>query len=279
MWKFLHMQILRILPKIFLTRIIGFLARLHLPKFLLKIWIWVFAKIYKIRQDEIAQQEFFCFNDFFGRQLKSECRPIAESPHEIISPVDGRIGAIGNIENQTLFQAKGLFYSLADLVASPEYTTLFNQGNYITIYLSPRHYHRIHSPVDGIVQELSYIPGGLYPVHNFAVHNIVGLFAHNERIITILQHAIIGAVAVIKIGATIVGKIKVTYDTIESKHIQSSIHRHYSDKIYLAKGQELGRFEMGSTVILLFPPQKIKFLDLPLGHELQYGQTIGKIIT
>lgn len=279
MLKFLHLSILHTLPKILLTKFVGFLANIQLPSFILRFWIWIFSKKYHIQQNEIAEQEFHCFNEFFARKLKPECRPIDSEPLHIVSPVDGRIGAMGNMEQATLFQAKGIIYSLADLLAYPAWTPLFDQGSYMTIYLSPSNYHRIHTPIAGTIEEALYVPGGLYPVYPFAVQNIPGLFARNERIITLISHPTVGKVAMIKVGATIVGKTKVTYDTIEAQHTKNPIHRDYHDRnITFAKGQELGRFEMGSTVIVLFPSQKIQFFPFEIGQALQYGQAIGKII-
>ncbi len=273
----LHLTCLKLLPKNLLTVFIGKLANCHFPKFIVKFIIRIFVRIYHVNTQEVEPSDFTCFNEFFIRKLRAECRPIDSSACKIVSPVDGKIGAYGEIVDGTLFQAKGLTYSLEDLVAKAEYAVKFQGGTYITIYLSPRDYHRIHTPVEGTIQEGYYVPGSLFPVHPFAVNNIKNLFAVNERLLTLLYHPKIGDVAVIKVGATVVGKIKVVYDnTLESIHKPSPIHRYYNN-IPIVKGQELGRFEMGSTVILLFPKHKIQWdSSLQINQNLQLGQAIGE---
>ncbi|NUM34280.1 MAG: phosphatidylserine decarboxylase [Candidatus Brocadiae bacterium] len=267
--------ILKILPKNLLSRIIGYFAERKLPACFVRLWIKIFQKIYKIDMKEVETASYKNFNEFFTRSLKKEARPIDGNPQSIVSPVDGVIGCFGKIENNTLFQAKGISYSLQHLVVNQEYAALFQNGLYITLYLSPRHYHRIHCPVAGSLEELFYIPGTLYPVNSFAVKNIPALFTLNERLISLIETPQAGKVAVIKVGATVVGKIKVVYDTLESNQGKKNVVSKKYQGISLEKGQELGRFQMGSTVILLFSNPQIAFSGLETGKEVRFGEKIA----
>ncbi len=224
---------------------------------------------------EVVPCNYKNFNDFFTRQLKQDARLVDNDKDGISSPVDGIIGYFGKIENSTLFQAKGISYSLENLVVNQDYCKLFQNGLYITLYLSPRHYHRIHHPVSGKIEELFYIPGTLYPVNFFAVNNIPALFTLNERLITLVENPDMGKIAVIKVGATIVGKIKVTYDALESNQKQKNVVSKKYHDLFAEKGKELGRFQMGSTVILLFSNDKIHFHGLEQGKELRFGEKIA----
>jgi phosphatidylserine decarboxylase len=273
--KYLHA--LALLPKNILSSLLGNLADLPLPETVVNFFITIFRRYYKIDMTEVAESSFKTWNDFFTRRLRLDCRPIAEGSIKIVSPVDGVVGCFGKIDRNTLFQAKGIPYSLNNLLVNPKYAKLFQNGYYITFYLSPRHYHRIHSPLQGTIEELLYIPGTLYPVNACGVEHIPGIFTLNERLITFLRNEFAGLVAVVKIGATVVGKIKVVYDQIESNRERFSISRKYSG-LLIRKGEELGRFQMGSTVILFFEPGKIMFYSLQLGQEIRFGEAIGEAI-
>lgn len=267
-----------LLPKNLLSRIVGKGANITRPKFIVRLAIYIFRLVYKIDLSQAKEKSFSSFNEFFTRQLQAQYRPLNKDPQTVISPVDGGLGCWGKIENGILFQAKGLEYSLADLLGQkPEYEEFFTEGDYMTIYLSPRHYHRIHSPCSAQVKELYYIPGTLYPVNPFAVQNVPRLFARNERLITLLESETVGKVAVIKVGATIVGKIKVVYDSVESNIGKNLIHKTYED-VSLERGDELGKFELGSTVILLFQKNKIRFPKWKEKQEFLYGEMIAEVL-
>lgn len=268
---------LQLLPKILITRIVGFFTSCKLPSWILQRFIKKFIKSYNINMEESQPAEFKTFNDFFTRAIRPECRPINSIENMIVSPVDGTIAQFGIITNNTLIQAKGIDYPLDKLVVLPEYANYYANGSYITIYLSPSNYHRIHTPADGEIRELLYVPGVLYPVNFFAVQNFPGLFTKNERLLTILDHPQHGKIAVIKVGATIVGKIKVTYDTVEARHTKKIIHKTY-ENIFMKKGDELGRFQMGSTVILLFPPNTIEWENITPGQKIKFGEAIAKFL-
>ena len=272
------LKLLKILPKNAISRIIGRLAQANLPAPVLNWWIRRFIQHYEIEMTEVASQRFASFNEFFTRPLRHECRPIDANPAQVTAPVDGIIASFGTIDHGTLVQAKGIDYSLAALVVAEEYRRIFANGYYLTFYLSPRHYHRIHTPVGGTIEELYYIPGTLYPVNRMAVDHISALFTLNERLLTIVANSMVGRVAIIKVGAMIVGKIKVVYDRVESNKRPTIIHNKYAS-LPIAKGAELGRFQMGSTVILLFEPGSIELADLAIGQEVKFGQAIATVKT
>jgi len=267
---------LRTMPKILLTRCVGYFANASLPQWILRPLIRMFVKIYKIDMSEYQETYFPTFNHFFTRSLRPECRPMEIDPKAIVSPVDGTIAQFGTIQNGQLIQAKGIDYPLKHLVYLSEYEETFQNGKYITIYLSPRDYHRIHTPATIQIHELLYLPGALYPVNHLAVHNIPSLFTINERIISLLQSENNTKIALIKVGATIVGKIKVIYDIIEANHTKEIVHKTYSEQnLLLLKGDEIGQFQMGSTIILLFPPETIEFHTIQIGQKVKLGQTIA----
>lgn len=271
---YLKMCLLLFMPKTMLTRWIGKVAQMRLPKCFLDIFIRIFVRHYHIDMNESSTCNFKTFNDFFTRELHSQSRPIAPDEKSIISPVDGRIAAYGDIRDNVLLQAKGISYPIDKFLMYPPYTERFANGIYVTIYLSPRNYHRIHAPIDGMIKESYYIPGTLFPVNPFAVKNVQGLFTLNERLITIIECATGCHVAVVKIGATIVGKIQVTYDKIVP-HRANFVHKKYA--IHIEKGKELGKFLMGSTVILLFEHNRVRLAEqLCENQEIRLGEIIAQ---
>lgn len=225
--------------------------------------------------------EFTNLLDFFVRELKPEFRPIPLDPSLIVSPVDGVISQIGEIQDGLLIHAKGEDYSLESLLGGQkEYVQPFQGGKFVTIYLSPRDYHRVHMPVDGAISGYSYLPGKLYPVNDLGLRLFPKLFAENERLVTFIQSRI-GTVALVKVGATNVGSIKVTYDQVETnpKAKRLSEHVHYTDKKLLKKGAEVGRFEFGSTVILLFEANQVEWtIPEKIGTKVQMGQPIAQVM-
>ncbi|MCP4298272.1 MAG: phosphatidylserine decarboxylase [Proteobacteria bacterium] len=269
----------KLLPKNLLSRIAGYLADKHLSKGLLLSIIHVYANIYKIRLDElkIPVHEMSSFNQFFTRELKKGLRPIDRGAKSLISPVDGTIAEFGKIESGLLVQTKGILYSLYDLVGDRE-GKLFEGGQYMTIYLSPANYHRIHFPVAGSVKKFSYFSGNLWPVNNFGVNFVGGLFALNERIVTPIECKW-GIVGVVKVGATIVGKIKLNYDSLESNNGQETkLDLPVFPPQVFKKGAELGRFQLGSTVILLFQKNQVLFTNIPREMKVKMGQKLGEFI-
>ena len=253
-----------ILPRNLFSRLCGFVADIRMPRFLLTPFIRIFSRLYGVELTEATQQvsEFRTFNEFFTRQLLPDSRPQDPDPDAVLSPVDGFIGEYGRINDGRLIQAKGLDYRLADLLLDSKRGCLYDSGEFITIYLAPHNYHRIHSMVDGEVREFSYIPGDLWTVSPLGVHHVPNLFARNERLTSYIQTNK-GECALIKVGATVVGRIRVSFDDQISNRLGALAKQHVLKTPYrLERGEEVAMFELGSTVICLFPPGQVELNEL-----------------
>ena len=220
------------------------------------------------------------FNDFFTRELRSDARPIVPGKMTVIFPVDGSISQIGKIESGEIFQAKGRSYDLDALLAGDyEMAENFKDGQFATLYLSPRDYHRIHMPLDGKLIKMTYAPGKLFAVNNHTVKVVEQLFARNERIISYFETAI-GSMAIIMVGAMNVGSMETVWaGEITPTNNRSITITDYNDRqICLKRGDEMGRFNMGSTVIVLFGKNRVHWLPgLQPDQLITMGTTIGKI--
>ncbi|MCE9501719.1 MAG: archaetidylserine decarboxylase [Leptospira sp.] len=278
-FKDFYILVLTLLPKNLISKLFGLLSYIRLPRFIMIPVLKAFSKMYKINVDEAELQiwEYNSLNQFFTRALKAGARIIDSEENAVVSPVDAKVTNFGDINERTLIQAKGNDFSLKDLLGSRKYLDSFINGKFITFYLSPQDYHRIHSPFYGKILGYYYEPGKLFPVNELAVLGIRGLFPKNERLITFLQTEY-GKIAVVKVGASNVGKIRVTYD---NKMVTNSWLRYSKDVSYenvdilIQKGSELGRFEMGSTVILIFERDTFDFGDMTHDEKITYGTTIG----
>lgn len=222
--------------------------------------------------------QYKSFNHFFTRALKPHVRPLTSEPYQLASPVDGNISQLGHIENGTLVQAKGFSYTVADLlggdltIAQP-----FLEGHFLTAYLAPKDYHRVHMPTDGTLSQTTYIPGKLFSVNPRTASEISTLFARNERVVTLFDTPH-GRMAVILVGAMIVGSIETVWaGTIAPPHTHNIKTWHYEQPITLKKGQEMGRFKLGSTVIILFEKNKITWdKALEPTQDILMGQSLGQ---
>lgn len=216
---------------------------------------WFIKKYQVDLSDAVLEnpKNYRSFNDFFTRKLKQNARPIANS--SIISPVDGTISQLGTIKKGQIIQAKNHAFSVQNLLANTAKSHQFEGGQFATIYLSPKDYHRIHAPFDGVLKSMSYIPGTLFSVNQKSTLNTADLFAKNERVICYFKTDF-GEAAVILVGAILVGSIQTTWQgKITPPYQKTPKHFTYqAQKISLKKGEELGNFNMGSTVILLLPP-------------------------
>jgi phosphatidylserine decarboxylase len=214
--------------------------------------------------------------ELFTRRLKPGVRPIDPEPRALVSPVDGRVLVAGRVGEGQLFQAKGRTFSLAALLAEEDAPAVFRGGSYATIYLSPRHYHRIHSPADGEIVGYTHVPGDLFPVNAAAVAHVDRLFARNERLITHLVTPRFGRVEVVKVGATNVGHIKLAYDAEVATNVgaQQLVRRRYPRPLPVARGDELGVFEMGSTVIVVVE-RGLELEAISPQEEVRLGQRLG----
>ena len=219
-------------------------------------------------------------NSFFVRALKPECRPIASGDNELCSPADGTVSQLGKITDGKIFQAKGHSFSLRELIGgSEQHAKQFENGHFSTIYLSPSDYHRVHIPFSGTLKHMIHIPGRLQSVAPIFIEQVPGLFARNERVVSIFDTQV-GPMAVILVGAVNVGSIETVWaGRITPPYGSKVIETQYenNDIVELNKGDELGRFNMGSTVILLFAENQIEWLSsLSHADKVQMGQLIAK---
>jgi len=274
----------RALPKLLLTLLVNKLARvrvLSIKNFLIRS----FVKAYDIDIEEVKQSvpdDFDSFNSFFTRELASGTRPIDAAKDAICSPVDGTISAAGVIENDRIFQAKGIDYSLMELLATDtQDATTYMDGNFATIYLAPYNYHRVHAPLAGRVVKISYVPGNLYSVNEATVTQLPGLFVQNERLVCHLQTdtgpavlVFVGAMNVGSISTRWTGEIRPRKDGVVE---QIGLQQFDSERTF-GKGDLLGWFNMGSTVILLLPPDMATNLeDLDSGQTVRVGEMLGRV--
>lgn len=277
----LTVQALERLPKNMISRAFGAISGVELPKPVQKAVNTSFARLVGVDLDEAQRgpEDYASLNHFFTRALREGVRPLDEAGDDgLISPVDGRLGAFGTVDEGVLLQAKGREYKILDLVDSAQEARRFQGGSFITIYLSPRDYHRIHSPVQGRVSKISYIPGHLFPVNPFAVKNIDELFAVNERLITYLETPKLGRVAVIKVGATCVGRITLSFDPfVTNQRLRRREEFEPQELFEFAPGDELAAFNLGSTVILLIEDPTFKIDEtFGSGDLLRLGQRLGQ---
>ena len=215
------------------------------------------------------------FDDFFTRPLLDGLRPVDERAGVVVSPVDGVVSEVGRAHAGRMIQAKGLDYSVEGLLGDAERARTFLDGSYATLYLAPKDYHRIHAPVAGKVVGYRHIPGAFYPVNQLSVRTVPGLFSINERVISYVESEV-GLVAVVKVAATGVGNISLSYDPrVRSHSGPDGSARSYRPEIDVARGQELGMFHLGSTVIVLFEPGRVE-LELAPGQVVRVGAAIGK---
>ncbi|GAB4293061.1 MAG: hypothetical protein Kow0090_07230 [Myxococcota bacterium] len=277
--KFLAL-LLEAAPKSELSRLSGFYAERVLRGALGQAAIRSFVKLYDIDIEEIEKplSEYRSLAEFFSRGLKPHARLIDSDPKTVVSPADALVSQCGDLCDLTLVQAKGKYYQAEHLLQDSEYARVFKGGKYIVLYLSPRDYHRTHSPLDAEIYAMRYIPGRLFAVNKFGVNNIQSLFTINERLATYLDTKA-GRVAYIMVGAMNVGKIKVVFsDFATNKRNIKPFFREFQNRYRLKKGDEFGRFELGSTVILLFEKGGIEFFDgLEPGARLKVGEAFAKI--
>lgn len=241
--------------------------------------------IYDVELDQAADPEptnYRSFNDFFTRELKPDARPIASGKDALASPVDGVVSQAGKIEQGRIFQAKGHDFTLNELVGGdPKSAGLFADGNFATIYLSPRDYHRIHMPITGTLIKMTHVPGRLFSVSPSTTQNIPRLFSRNERIVNLFDTEA-GPMAMIMVGAIFVSSMDTVWAGTVTPKSRRTTSWEYGRKstaaIKLKRGQEMGRFNMGSTVILLFGKDAIELApELQPEAKLQMGQKVGTI--
>ena len=280
---FLFILIQYLVPQHLLSRLTGRIASTRTAWLKNAIIRW-FIRRYSVNMAEalhVNADDYASFNDFFTRALKEKARPIDDADDILVSPADGVISAIGDIANDLLIQAKGKHFELLELVGGDtEIAEVFREGSFVTVYLSPKDYHRVHMPLAGTLRKMVYVPGKLFSVNQTTSERIHGLFARNERAICIFDTDM-GPLAVILVGAMIVAGI----DTVWSGQITPAKHglsvEDYSSQhpaIQLGKGEELGRFRLGSTVILLAGPGALDWAEgFVENSAVQMGSMLAKL--
>ncbi|WP_227431313.1 archaetidylserine decarboxylase [Psychrobacter sp. I-STPA6b] len=264
-----------IIPQQKLSTAVGKLASSTNP-LIKKTFVHTFAKAYDIHLDEYQRKqldEYESFNDFFTRELAPNARVIDNTDNGIASPADGVISQIGHIDHDQVLQAKGRLYEIGHLLASHEDGRYFQNGNFATVYLAPSNYHRVHMPFDGTLVRTRYMPGTLFSVNNTTADGVLDLFARNERLVCLFETKY-GMTAVVMVGAMIVAGIETvaTGRLSRGQGIQEQTH-----ELVLKKGDELGRFYLGSTAIVIMPEGAgTHWLDeLQHGSVVQMGQLLG----
>ncbi|WP_026431073.1 archaetidylserine decarboxylase [Paracidovorax oryzae] len=239
-----------------------------------------FVARYKVDMSEAENPDiasYATFNDFFTRALRPGARPIADAP--AVCPVDGAVSQFGHIDRDQIFQAKGHRYSTTALLGGDaQEAARFTDGSFATIYLSPRDYHRIHMPCDGRLRRMIYVPGSLFSVNPLTARGVPGLFARNERVVCLFDTPL-GSMALVLVGATIVGSMATAWHgTVNPPRTAGLRQWTYDDgpEVLLRKGEEMGRFMLGSTVVLLFEPGKLRFADTwEPARAVRLGEPMG----
>lgn len=266
------------LPRKLLSRFVGLLVHLKLPLVLRWPLMAGFAKYYKIRLDEAEKSlsQYPSLGEFFVRGLKSHLRPLGSS--WLLHCADSKITQIGEIHEGTAIQAKGRAYSVGKLCQNHDISKDFQSGLFMTYYLCPTDYHRVHSPVSGEVTYAKYIPGDLWPVNDWSTQNISELFCINERVVVKIETEW-GALAAVLVGATNVGFIELAFDaSLKGNQGRPAREKKYAPTVKLSKGEELGRFRMGSTVVLLLD-EKLKQKILSESKSWKPEWLLGKNVT
>ncbi len=275
-----------ILPKHLISRLVGYLAAAKLG-FISHALIKLFIKAYGINMKE-AQHEhaeaYASFNEFFTRPLKDGVRPLVTDDTMLAHPVDGTVSQLGDIEGDQLIQAKGHFYSTEALLGGDKATAApYQNGKFACIYLAPKDYHRIHMPIDGVLREMIYVPGELFSVNPLTAENVPGLFARNERVVTIFDTPV-GPMALVLVGATIVASIETVWAGTVTPPTGKEVFRWQypaegPNSVHLKKGDEMGRFKLGSTVVLTFAKDAVDFLPTNYpGAVTRMGTAFASII-
>lgn len=268
-----------LIPQMTLTRLAGWAANRRLGRVGRSVVRW-FIRHYDVDMHEAIEpsiEAYRTFNEFFTRAIDLSKRPLC-GPEFVASPADGVISQFGHIHDGKLIQAKGHDYALHELLASREKAEqVFANGDFITIYLSPRDYHRVHMPLSGRLTETVYVPGRLFSVSQLTAQYVPNLFVRNERLICHFE-TVDGPIAVILVGATIVGSIATAWGGVEVPPRRKMVHRKtYADGPTIEKGDELGLFQLGSTVIVVFPEGMVSWPErLQCGQKVQVRASIAR---
>jgi phosphatidylserine decarboxylase len=262
-----------------LSRVAARAADLRLPGLLLRALIRAYVRAYRVDLSEAAEplRSYATFNAFFTRRLRDGARPIAADPAVVVSPCDARLQSWGALEEHgRLEQIKGRDYSVAALLGSEDDARDFRRGVHATLYLSPAMYHRVHVPADGRLVAWRYVPGRLFPVNGPSVRRIDGLFTRNERVIVRLDSERFGALAVVLVGAANVGRISLAFTGLRSNTGRPARAERLEPPLTVSRGDELGAFNLGSTVVLLAADPTLLPAGATAGDRVHMGQALWR---
>ena len=282
MYEVLFILFQYVVPKKLISKMIGVLARSEIV-FIKNTFIKTFQMMYDVNMQEACNEDgssYPSFNSFFVRSLKPECRPIDKNINSVISPVDGSVSQLGNVKSGKLIQAKGMYFNLLELLGNnkPIYEKM-KEGMFSTFYLSPKDYHRVHMPLDGKLREMIYLPGKLFSVNSTTSNRVKNLYSKNERLVCIFD-TVRGPMVVVLVGAMIVSGITVNWEDeniFNKGKIQKLMYPTIGKgSVSLKKGDEVGRFMLGSTVVVCFGMNKIHWEDeISIGSVIKMGQSVG----
>jgi phosphatidylserine decarboxylase len=274
----------RIAPKDLLSKVIGWGSRRELPRHLQTLLLRSYARTYGLNcaEAELSIDSYKSLHAFFARRLRQDARALPADENAIVAPSDGTICEAGLASAGRLLEAKGSLFTLANLLADDALAARLVGGPYIVIYLSPRDYHRVHFPMGGKVVSWTHIPGKLFPVGSSSVRREPGLFAKNERFVTVVDGPA-GRYAVVMVAAVGVGHITASYDSEVATHSAgfadiSVRQKRFESPLPVETGQELGIFNLGSTTITIFEPGRVELDDLVSDTQMRMGAAVGRII-
>jgi phosphatidylserine decarboxylase len=259
----------------------GWLAEIPMPWPLLVPVLWAYSKGFGVHRAEVARplRRYRSFNDFFTRELAPGLRPLDPDPAAVVSPVDGRVYTSGAVESGTILQCKDVPYSVADLLGSEADAAPFNGGTFVTAYLAPKDYHRIHWPMDATVDRVRHLPGDLWPVNDKALAGVPRLFARNERVAMLGRTPSGAAFALVPVGALNVGSIRLAFATLRTNRRGPKTPRDVdlSSDLVARRGAEAARFAFGSAIVLLLSRDAGRLDAIEPGTVLRLGRRIGTL--
>jgi phosphatidylserine decarboxylase len=274
----------RLAPQRLISGLIGWGARRALPQPIQAAILRSYARAYQLDMDEAEHpiSGYKSLQGLFTRRLRAGKRPLPEDESVLVAPSDGAICEAGHATEGRLLEAKGSLFTLKNLLADDDLAVRLAGGAYVVIYLSPRDYHRVHFPVSGQIVSWRHIPGRLFPVGNRSVRREPGLFALNERFVTVVDGPA-GRCAVVMVAAVGVGHITASFDPDVATHkfgfLSNGLRqRAFDSPPYIARGQELGIFNLGSTTVTIFEPGRVELRDLVSGAPIKMGAPLGRVV-
>lgn len=271
-------EALRLVPRNAVSRFVGRAAGLRGPEKAVQQAVDAFVRAYGVDVSEavVPPGGYRSFNEFFTRELVAGARPIDRDPDVWVSPADGKLEDFGPVDAGALFTIKGRPYDAVELLGDRALADRYRGGTYYIVYLSPRDYHRVHAPVTGPVTRLRYLAGTLYPVNSIGTDHVDRVFARNERVVVVQRSETFGEVATVLVGAIGVGRIGIAFDPVESNVGSAPFDRELTSGPTLRAGDELGRFNLGSTVIGFLPPKNALRVESPRGSAVRMGRALGR---